>query len=110
MSDTHDRKCVVRDDAAFVPSWRLREESEEKRKAIAQCDALRAERDALIVEREKSRQRVHSLKQASHQIGVTPRQTRRLIAAGKIKAVRIGLRRLGISSEEIERVIAEGIG
>jgi len=38
-------KPAVDDDAAQVPSWRVREINEEKRAAIAERDALRAERE-----------------------------------------------------------------
>jgi excisionase family DNA binding protein len=100
----------VDDDAAFVPSWRLREVAEEKRAAEAECDRLRAERDRLIHERHKSRPRVYTIKQVAGELGVTDRYIRDLINAEKIKAVHLGTRRrLGILAEEFERVLAEGI-
>ena len=74
---------------------------------LAECDALRAERDRLIVEREKSRPRVYTTKRAAYELSVTERYIRMLISRKKIRAIALGIRRLGITSEELARFIAE---
>ena len=53
--------------------------------------------------------RVHSVPQFSAELGVSERTTWRLIAAGKIKAIKISIGRTGIPDEELERIAAEGV-
>ena len=55
------------------------------------------------------RRRVHSVPQFSAELGVSERTTWRLIAAGKIKAIKISIGRTGIPDEELERIAAEGV-
>jgi hypothetical protein len=50
----------VDDDAPQVPSWRVREINEEKRAAIAERDALKAERDKLATEQAAFRRHIQS--------------------------------------------------
>jgi hypothetical protein len=54
-------KPAVDDDAAQVPSWRLREINEEKRAAQAERDALKAENARLAFERQEFQRRMAAL-------------------------------------------------
>ena len=53
--------------------------------------------------------RVHSVPQFSAELGVSECTIWRLIAAGKIKAIKISIGRTGIPDEELERIAAEGV-
>ena len=52
---------------------------------------------------------VYSIPQAAHALGVGQTSVWKLIREQKIRAIRLGLRRTGITVEEIERVRAHGI-
>lgn len=56
-----------------------------------------------------SRQRVYSIPRTAEELGVCDKTIRRLIADGKIKAVRLSVRRLGIPASELDRIVAEGV-
>ena len=56
----------------------------------------------------KSR-RVHTIPLFAAEVGISERTVWRLIAAGKIKAVKISIGRTGIPDEELERIAAEGV-
>jgi excisionase family DNA binding protein len=56
-----------------------------------------------------SRQRVYSIQRTAEELGVCDKTIRRLIADGKIKAVRLSVRRLGIPASELDRIVTEGV-
>ena len=55
------------------------------------------------------RRRVYSIPQTAAELDVSERTVWRLIAAQKIKTIKISLGRTHITSEEIERVATQGI-
>lgn len=52
---------------------------------------------------------VYSVPEAAHALGVGQTSIWKLIKAQKIRAIKLGLRRTGITVEEVERVRAHGI-
>ena len=58
--DTPADKPKVDDDAPLVPSWRLKEITEERRQAQAERDVLRRERDQLAFEQQEFRRRLRA--------------------------------------------------
>ena len=52
---------------------------------------------------------VYSIPQAAHALGIGQTSVWKLIKAQKIRAIKLGLRRTGITVEEVERVRAHGI-
>jgi excisionase family DNA binding protein len=57
----------------------------------------------------ETQERLHSVKEASKTLGVSPFTTARLIKAKQLRAVRVG-RRVLVPQSEIDRVVAEGCG
>jgi len=60
-------KPKVDDDAPLVPSWRLKEITEERRQAQAERDALKRERDQLAYEQQEFRRRLAQLEKPAEQ-------------------------------------------
>ena len=56
-----DTASPKEDDAHLVPSWRLKEITEERRAAQAERDAIRQERDRLVYEQQEFRRRLAQL-------------------------------------------------
>ncbi|MGE0653094.1 MAG: helix-turn-helix transcriptional regulator [Alphaproteobacteria bacterium] len=52
---------------------------------------------------------VYSVQRAVERLDTSESTIRRLIRDGKIRAVRLSLRRIGIPAAEIERIAREGI-
>ena len=63
--------------------------------------------DTLPVQRKL--RRVYTVPLFAAEVGISERTVWRLIAAGKIKAVKISIGRTGIPDEELDRVASEGV-
>jgi hypothetical protein len=62
-----DDKSKVDDDAHMVPSWRLKEITEERRAAQAERDAFKQQRDQLAFEQQEFRRRLAQLEKPAEQ-------------------------------------------
>lgn len=66
-SETTPERPAVDDNAPLIPSWRLREITEERRQAQAERDALKAERDQLASQHREFMRRLAQLEKPAEQ-------------------------------------------
>ncbi len=67
------------------------------------------ERKGIMHMAEETPRKMRSIKSVSEETGISRRTIGRLIANGKLKGVRLSERRIGIPSDEAQRLVTHGV-